>query len=493
MTPTNQSRPVTATTNPVTVPSQDSAEPAAARAPARPSRPSRSASVLALQAHALAHDNFDAAATAVVNQLAQMLPCERVSLGLYIGTRLRIVAISGAADVQEKHNAVGRIAAAMTEALDQRLAIVHPLPSGASPAVTLAHQELSQSNGHAAIYTVPVATRHEMLGALLFERRGRFDTPALEAAKDAAMFAGPLLALKQRADDRVGHRVAQALRPAARRPFGGAKFSVVRAAIGATLVGAAVLALVPSTHRIVAPARVEGAVQQVIAAPVDGFVGAVQVRPGDTVKAGQVLMSLDTRELALDRDKWAAEMSQLDKQYREALSKDEAAPIMIARAKLEQAQSQHELAVQQLERSTLRAPMDGIVLSGDFTQAVGMPLKRGQELMTIAPDKGWRVVAEVEEQEIAPLREGQNAQVLFAAVAGAEPLTFAVERIAPVATQADGRNVFEVEGVPRSEGAALRPGMRGVARIDIGQSTLGAIWFERAQHAWRRMAWQLFG
>jgi multidrug resistance efflux pump len=206
-----------------------------------------------------------------------------------------------------------------------------------------------------------------------------------------------------------------------------------------------------------------------------------------------VLMSLDTRELALERDKWAAELAQLDKQYREALSKDEAAPIMIARAKVEQAQSQHELAVQQLERSTLRAPMDGIVLSGDFTQAVGMPLKRGQELMTIAADKGWRVVAEVEEQEVASLREGQNAQVLFAAVAGAEPLKFALTRIAPVATQADGRNVFEVEGTPQAAGAALRPGMRGVARIDVGDSTLGKIWFERAQHAWRRMAWQLLG
>lgn len=477
----------------MTPPRQNTGEPTAARPAPRAVRPSRSAAVLALQAHALAQSGFDAAAAAVVNQLAQTLRCERVSLGLYIGGRLRIAAISGAADVRERHNAVGRIAASMAEALDQRLAIVHPLPGGASPAITLAHQELSQSNGHAAIYTVPVATRHELLGALLFERRGGFDTTALEAAKDAAMFAGPLLALKQRADGRVGHRMAQALRPAAKRPFGGARFSVARAVLGATLLGAAALALVPSTHRVVAPARVEGAVQQLIAAPVDGFVGAVQVRPGESVRAGQVLMSLDTRELALERDKWAAEMAQLDKQYREALSKDEAAPIMIARAKLEQAQSQHALAVAQLERSTLRAPMDGVLLSGDFMQAVGMPVKRGQELMTIAADHSWRVVAEVEEQAIAPLRAGQSAQVLFAAVSGAEPLRFAVTRIAPVATQADGRNVFEVEGTPQGAGAQLRPGMRGVARIEVGESTLGAIWFERAQHAWRRMSWQLLG
>jgi multidrug efflux pump subunit AcrA (membrane-fusion protein) len=490
---------VTETTPPLTLPSQASADASAtpASAAAHGRRPSRSAAVLALQAHALAHADFDAAAAAVVNQIAQALPCERVSLGLYIGGRLRIAAVSGAADVREKHQAVARIAAAMTEALEQQLTIVHPLPPQASPAITLAHQALSHSNGHAAVCTVPVATRHEVLGALLFERRGGFDAPALEAAKDAAMFAGPLLALKRRADGRVGRRVAEALRPTARRPFGGAKFSVARAVVGGSLIGVAALAWLPVTHRVVAPARVEGAVQQVIASPVDGFVGAVQVRPGETVKAGQVLMSLDTRELALERDKWAAEMAQLDKQYREAMSKEDASPIVIARAKFDQAQSQHELAVRQLERSTLRAPIDGIVLSGDFTQALGMPLKRGQELMTIAPDKGWKIVAEVEEQEVGALREGQRAEVLFAAMAGNEALKFSVTRIAPVATQAEGRNVFEVEGVPQAnspaDAAGLRPGMRGVARIELGPRALGAIGWERARHLWRRLAWQLLG
>jgi RND family efflux transporter MFP subunit len=482
----------TPTTPPIAAPRQHGAAeaPAAAKVE-RATRPSRSAAVLALQAQALAHARFDAAAAAVVDKLALLLHCERVSLGLYIGGRLRMVAISGAADAQERHGAVARLAAAMTEALDQRLAVVHPLPSGASPAVTLAHQELAQANGQAAIYTVPVATRHEMLGAMLFERRDGFDSAALETAKDAAMFAGPLLALKQRADDRVGPRVAQALRPSAHRPFGGSRISIGRAAVALSLLAATGLTLLPVTHRVVAPARVEGAVQQVISAPVDGFVGAVAVRPGEMVKAGQVLLSLDARELTLERDKWGSEMAQLDKQYREALSKDEAAPIMIARAKLEQARSQYELALQQLERSTLRAPMDGVVLSGDLTQSVGMPLKRGQELMTIAPDRGWRIVAEVEEQEIAAVREGQGAQALFAAVAGSEPLQFTVSRIAPVATQAEGSNVFEVEGSPSTPAEGLRPGMRGLARIEVGEKALGVIWSERGLRAWRRLSWQL--
>jgi RND family efflux transporter MFP subunit len=482
---------VSATTPPV----HSSRPPAAAAAAAAPraSRPSRSAAVLALQAHALAHGRFDAAAAAVVNQLGLLLACERVSLGLYIGGRLRIVAVSGATDVRESHAAVARLAAAMAEALDQRLVVVHPLPSGASPAITLAHQELAQSNAHGAVCTVPVATRHEMLGALLFERRNGFDSATLETAKDAAMFAGPLLAFQQRAADGLGQRVAQALRPGAPKPFARRGLPVWQAVAGSALLAIGAAALWPVTHHVVAPARVEGTVQQVLAAPVDGFVGTASVRPGDSVKAGQVLLTLDARELTLERDKWAAEIAQLDKQYREALSRDEAAPTVIARAKLEAAQSQHALAEQQLERSTLRAPIDGIVLSGDLTQSVGMPLKRGQELITIAPDRAWRVVAEVEEQSVGALRDGQPAHALFAALPGREPLTFKVTRIAPVATQADGRNVFEVEGVPASPPDALRPGMRGVARIEVGEQALGAIWWERAQHAWRRLLWQLSG
>jgi hypothetical protein len=62
-----------------------------------------------------------------------------------------------------------------------------------------------------------------------------------------------------------------------------------------------------------------------------------------------------------------------------------------------------------------------------------------------------------------------------------------------VATQADGRNVFEAEGAPASPPQALRPGMRGIARIEVGERALGAIWWERAQHAWRRLVWQLSG
>jgi multidrug efflux pump subunit AcrA (membrane-fusion protein) len=475
----------------------DAGERAAAPATRRAMRPSRSATVLMLHARALAHESFDAAAADVIAQLALLLPCERASLGLKVHGKVRVVAISGAAEPARRHAETQRLAAAMAEALDQRTPLSYPLPPGASPTVTVAHRALAQHRG-GAILTVPIATRHELLGALLFERREAFDHAVLEAAKDAAMFVGPTLALKHRVEGAMSERVARALGHTTRAGAvdrAGMPWRRVAVAVAALVLAA--LAAVPTTHHVVAHARVEGTVQQVISAPFEGFVGTVDVRPGDTVTPGQVLMTLDAREQALERDQAAADAAQLDKQYREALSRDEAAAIVTARAKLDAARSRHEFALRQIERATLRSPLDGVVLSGDFTQAVGAPLERGQELMTIAPDRGWRIVAEVDERDIGHVRHGQRAVALFAAGGGGDDVAFEVARIAPVSAQADGRNVFEVEGAPHTgAGAAattLRPGMRGVVRIAAGERPLALTWWAKARHALRRLAWQLAG
>ena len=467
--------------------------PAGARAPA--TRRSRSGAALTLHARALAHERFDAAANAVLVELAQTLGCQRVSLGFREGTRTRVRASSAAPQMREQRELVRAIALAMDEALDQGCVVVHPLPPDSSPTVSLAHAELARASGCAALCTVPIVAHGGMPGALLLERDEAFDGPVLEAAKDAATFVGPVLEMKFRLEQPLRGRLAQAGRRADGRS-GAARFGRAPWIAGGLLLAAAALALWPATYRVVAPARVEGAGQHVIAAPVDGFVQQATLRPGAAVKAGQPLLSIETRELALERDKWTAEASQLDKQYRDALTKDDAAPIVIARSKLEQAQAQLELVTRQMERARLAAPIDGVLLSGDFTQSLGMPVKRGQELMVVAADRAYRVVAEVDEQDVAALREGQRLSILFGALAD-RPLAATVTRIAPAATALDGRNVFEVDGrlaqPGDTPGAALRPGLRGVAHIEIEPRTLGWIAWHRAEQWLRRTAWRLLG
>ena len=448
--------------------------------------PNRAAALLVLQSRALAHADFATAAASAMADLAVLLACERVSLGLCLHQRLRVTTVSGVTDLRGRQSAVLHLAQAMEEALDQRSVVVYPLPPGTAPSVSLAHAGLAQSNGRLSVCTLPIIGGDQALGALLFERREAFDAAALQLAKDAALFIGPLLALQHRAGATLGARWQKVTAKG---------HSAWRLSALAAVLALGVLGAWPTTYRVVATARVEGAVQRVIAAPVDGFVRAVAVRPGEPVHTDQVLLQLEDQDLVLEREKWQSEIAQLDKQYREALSKDEAAAIVVAGSKLEQARTQLDLAQRQLERTQLKAPFDGVLISGDLSQSIGMPVKRGQELMTVATERAFRIVAEVDEQDIAALRVGQAAQAMFAALA--QPVAFTVARIAPVASSADGRNVFEVEGsgaagAPTLD-ASLRPGLRGVAKIEIKPSHIGVVWWHRASLWLRGAFWRITG
>ncbi len=452
---------------------------------------SRSAVVLGLQARALGRDRYHASATAVVTELATLLRCERVSIGFHHHGRTRVSAVSNGADIRSQQNLVRALGAAMDEAIDQRSVVLHPLPPDTPPAVSLAHVELSRANGQLYICTVPIASGDRAHGAIVLERREVFEAQAVESAMDAAGFVGPVLELKYCLDRRVGGRFIEAMTSADARG-GRSRLGRGGALLAALSLAVSIVAFWPTTLRVVAPARVEGLGQRVIAAPVDGFVQSVSLRPGEAVKAGQVLLTLEDRDLALEHAKWTAEASQLEKQYRDALTKDDAAQIVIARSKLEQAQAELDLVALQLERAQLRAPFDGVLISGDFSQSVGMPVKRGQELMTVAPDKSFRIVAEVDEDDIGRLHVGQRAQVMFGALVD-RPMPMAVSRVAPVATALDGRNVFEVDGRVEGAGPALRHGLRGVVRIDIASSTVGAVWWQRASQWLRRTSWRVLG
>lgn len=456
-------------------------------------RTSRSAVVLGLQASALGRERYHAAATAVVTQLATLLQCERVSIGFHHHGRTRVSAVSHGADIREQQTIVRALGAAMDEAIDQRSLIVHSLPRNLAPTVSLAHTELSRLNGRLSICTVPIVSGGQAHGAIVLERREAFDPQALETAMDVAGFVGPVLELKYCLDRPVGGRFIAAMASGGQRP-GARRHGRATAWLVGLSMALLVAAVWPTTLRVVAPARVEGLGQRVIAAPVDGFLRSVALRPGEAVKAGQVLLTLEERDLALEHAKWTAEASQLEKQYSDALTRDEAAPIVIARSKLEQAQAQLDLVALQIERAQLRAPIDGVLIAGDLSQSLGMPVKRGQELMTVAPNQSFRIVAEVDEDDIGRLRTGQRAQVMFGALVE-RPVTMTVSRLAPVATAVDGRNVFEIEGRVDSAGAgaALRHGLRGVVRIDIADSTLGAVWWQRAGQWLRRTAWRLLG
>ena len=86
---------------------------------------------------------------------------------------------------------------------------------------------------------------------------------------------------------------------------------MVAAAIAATFV--------PVSYNVGAPARLEGSVQRIVAAPIDGFLDQVNVRPGDRVRANDVVAELAMRDLQAERAKRQSELAQHENLYGAAL------------------------------------------------------------------------------------------------------------------------------------------------------------------------------
>jgi biotin carboxyl carrier protein len=446
--------------------------------------------VLRLQATAMAHARLAEAAVAVATELATVLACDRVSIGLREGVAVALVAMSHSADV-EAERALGRgIAAAMDEALDQSATLVHPLPPGSQPRIVRAHDELARQHGGASLCSVPLADGGRLVGVMTIERAQQGFAPAeVTLCEHLACLLGPLLVMK-RAQERSLARHAldnlQALRDRLLGPgHPTAKLLALSAAAGALAMAAA--AFVPGDHRIGANARIEGAVQRALVAPVDGFIHQVHARPGDLVQKGQLLAELSRDELQLERRKWQSEEQQQQHAYGEAMARHDRAQMVMALSRADEARAQLELTEQSLRRSRLEAPFDGAVIQGDLVQSLGAPVKRGDVLMTLAQGDGYRVIVEVDERDIADVRIGRPGVVTLAA-APQQPLPIKVTRITPVAATLEGRNVFEVEASIDAGAAPLRPGLRGVARIEAGEQSL--LWI--ATHRitdWLRLQW----
>jgi len=77
-----------------------------------------SGTILRLQANVLSHRGFAAAATALVSDLATLLRCERVSIGLVERGYAKVRAVSHGTQIEPRRDLFVRIAAAMDEAIE---------------------------------------------------------------------------------------------------------------------------------------------------------------------------------------------------------------------------------------------------------------------------------------------------------------------------------------------------------------------------------------
>ena len=446
--------------------------------------------VMELVSATIAETDFDAAALAAAQQLAGTWRAPGVAIGWVRKQQTDVVARSNASDQDARANLLNQIAAAMNEALDLRTTVQWDVADGVTAGEVnlpehraLAHDLRTRSVATALLYDRGVA-----VGAVLLELEAPLSADELDVLDTQCMMLAPLL-VQRRAGDRSLWRHARDSAGDALRWLGdgsspGWKLTGVTAALAL-----AAAAIVPVPLRVTAPSVVEGEIQRAAVAPFSGYIRDALVRAGDTVKAGQVLATLDDKDLRLEQVRWQAELEMATRREREAMSAGNRVDLRLAAAQAAQASAQLSLAEEKLKRVQVTAPYDGVVVSGDLSQQLGSPVEQGKLLFELAPLDAWRVILKADERDVALLKPGQRGDLVLAGLSGVKH-PFEVKRIAGVAVAEEGRNSFRVEAQLLQSGARLRPGMEGVAKVGAGRASALRVWTRRFTEWLRLAVWE---
>ena len=226
-----------------------------------------------------------------------------------------------------------------------------------------------------------------------------------------------------------------------------------------------------------------------IAPDVAGFVDEVRVKDNQFVHKGDILAVLDrerySRALAAaDADvaarKAAMEMHQQQAERRArvaagAISEEDRNDAMLnanaAAATYQQAVADRSTAQLNLDRTILRAPVNGFVTN--LTLEVGQYASVGTEIMALIDSDSYRVTGYFEETKIPAVRLGQEAEIYL--LDGSPALRGHVKSIARGITDADNTDGPELLVDPNPTFEWVRLAQRIPVRIQIDDVPQGVL------------------
>jgi len=418
---------------------------------------------------------FASTAMAFCNELASQHQCERVGIGFLKGRYVELKAMSHTEDFSRKMKIVQDIESAMEECFDQDIEIVFPSPEE-EVCVIRAAENLSKHHGPMAILSLPLRYNDETIGVVTLERPAdkEFAVGEIESVRLICELATARLADLYENDRWFGARLAGKSKKFLSKILGpthtGAK-------VAAILIFAAILFLVfaKGMFKVKSPFLLEATTQQVIPAPFDGYLYSVEVEIDSVVKPDNVLARLDTSELKLRLAATKAEKFGYIKQANAAMRDGQTAQGQIAQANADKASAEISLLEYMVSQATLMSPISGTIVKGDLKRQIGAPVKTGDVLFEVAPLDSLRSVLLVPEDEIFEIKVGQEGYLATASYP-AERIKFVVERINPMAEVVEQRNIFKVRVRLIEIHPWMRPGMEGVAKVEIEKRHYVWIW-----------------
>ena len=334
---------------------------------------SRLRSAIDLLAGVLSEENFDQACMTFVTGIAAGLVCDRVSLGFVKQRKVSIQAISHSALFDKRTSFIRSLAKAMDEAILQGSEIIYPQPPDSIALIVRNHEKFAEPiRGEDDPYRSPLRERALLRGPDAGkERRGVLQRGGRERLQEHLRPRGPGPGREKGAEPSPRQADVRCGAPGLKRLVGAGH-------TGTKLLPApdrcADRLFQPRERRIPdhrerdprrlgAPNR-RGAFQRV-------HQGSAGPQRGHGA-GGSVMCTLDERDLRLEKTNLAGQESQLLRQHQEAVALHDRAKANVIKAQLDQVIAQLDLTDIKLQRTTIRAPFDGLVLSGRLKPEAGI-------------------------------------------------------------------------------------------------------------------------
>ena len=240
-------------------------------------------------------------------------------------------------------------------------------------------------------------------------------------------------------------------------------------------------------YRVSAPFSFVPVDRQLVDAPFAGTIAEVFKDVGDTVQAGEEIARLDTRELELEassKRKEATGARMEADSFRGRRSEDPTASAQ-ARAKEAQAESLDEqvrLIETKIERASIKAPMNGVILQvpggTDLKERRGTTVNQGDQLVLVGEPGNLRVQIAVADRDIQNVHVGQEGTLATAARPNVK-VPIKVESIVEAAEATEGTNAFTVYATVENPDQNWRPSATGEVRLDVEPKPLIWQWTHR--------------
>ncbi len=175
------------------------------------------------------------------------------------------------------------------------------------------------------------------------------------------------------------------------------------------LVGFSALMAVPLPYWPKRACVIEPTVRRYVSSPMDGRMMQSSIKPGDTVTKDQILARLDEDELRWSLESAQAEYEATAKKRDIGLASKSSGNMRVAQLELQQIAVRIDAIKANLDRLTVRSPIDGIVLQGDWFRSQGAPVSRGDTLFEVAPLDRMTVEVHLSTEDLAEIHVNDQA------------------------------------------------------------------------------------